>query len=151
MSLLIEHVDVLDPTAQRSIRTDQSILIDGSLIAAIEPAGQPLSTYTTPVTHVLSGQDLLAIPGLISAHTHSPENYLRGATECMPLEPWLVWLYGTCGDFTPRDHYLCAAIGAIEMLLGGVTGSLDHLWHGYSGPGNSDGEKSLKSGRVEAR
>ncbi len=32
---------------------------------------------------------------------------MRGATECMPLEPWLVWLYGMCGEYTARDHYLC--------------------------------------------
>ena len=55
---------------------------------------------------------------------------LRGAAEGMPLEPWLVWLYGMCGEYTSRDHYLCAAMTAIEMLLSGVTGSLDHLWHG---------------------
>jgi guanine deaminase len=79
---------------------------------------------------LIDGRGLLAIPGLISAHTHSPENYMRGATQGMPLEPWLVWLYGTCGDYTARDHYLCAAMSAIEMLLSGVTGSLDHLWHG---------------------
>jgi cytosine/adenosine deaminase-related metal-dependent hydrolase len=48
----------------------------------------------------------------------------------MPLEPWLVWLYGVCGHYTARDHYLCAALSAIEMLLSGCTSTLDHLWHG---------------------
>ena len=130
MSLLIEHVDVLDPSAPRSTAKDQSILIDGNRIASITPTNQPITNYQLPVTEALNGKGLLAIPGLISAHTHSPENYMRGATEGMPLEPWLVWLYGTCGEYTPRDHYLCGAMTAIEMLLSGVTGSLDHLWHG---------------------
>ena len=43
---------------------------------------------------------------------------------------------GKGGQQTARDHYLAAAMSAIEMLLGGVTGSLDHLWHG--GPWDSD-------------
>lgn len=131
MSILIDHVDVLDPAATRSVAKDQTILIDGTTIAEVAPAAEfehrraDLHTART-----IDGRGLLAIPGLISAHTHSPENYMRGATQLMPLEPWLVWLYGMCGEYTPRDHYLCAAMSAIEMLLSGVTGSLDHLWHG---------------------
>ncbi|MCS6846396.1 MAG: amidohydrolase family protein [Anaerolineae bacterium] len=133
MAILIEHVDVLDPAAPRSTARDQSIFIESNRIAKVAPAAelnlQSLIINHQPL-HVINGRNLLAIPGLISAHTHSPENYMRGATECMPLEPWLVWLYGTCGEYTARDHYLCAAMSAIEMLLSGVTGSLDHLWHG---------------------
>jgi cytosine/adenosine deaminase-related metal-dependent hydrolase len=133
MAILIEHVDVLDPAAPRSTAIDRSILIEGNTITRVAPASelnlQSLSLSSQSL-QVINGRGLLAIPGLISAHTHSPENFMRGATERMPLEPWLVWLYGTCGEYSARDHYLCAAMSAIEMLLGGVTGSLDHLWHG---------------------
>ena len=136
MAILIEHVDILDPTAPRNTACDRSILIEGNTIVAIEPADRPISDYPPAISEVINGRRLLAIPGLLSAHTHSPENFMRGATERMPLEPWLVWLYGTCGEYTARDHYLCAAMSAIEMLLGGVTGTLDHLWHG--GPWKRD-------------
>jgi cytosine/adenosine deaminase-related metal-dependent hydrolase len=142
MPHLIEHCDVLDPSALRSTRADQSILIDGARIAAIGTPGEieKQAHLHSQISNLpferIDGRGLLAIPGLISAHTHSPENYLRGATECMPLEPWLVWLYGSCGQYAPRDHYLCAAMSAIEMLLSGCTASLDHLWH--AGPWNRD-------------
>jgi len=133
MAILIEHVDVLDPGAPRSTARDQSIFIEGNLVSRVAPASE-LNLQSLPVgsqtLQVIQGRGLLAIPGLISAHTHSPENFMRGATERMPLEPWLVWLYGTCGEYSAHDHYLCAAMSAIEMLLGGVTGTLDHLWHG---------------------
>lgn len=139
MAILIEHVDVLDPAAPRSTAKDQSILIEGNTISKIAPAAD-LNLQSLIINHqslhVMNGRGLLAIPGLISAHTHSPENTMRGATERMPLEPWLVWLYGACGEYTPRDHYLCAAMSAIEMLLSGCTASLDHLWHG--GPWNRE-------------
>lgn len=136
MNLLIEHVDVLDPAAPRSTLKDQNIWIEGNRITRIAPAGEPIADSPLSIVEVIDGRGLFAMPGLISAHTHSPENYLRGATELMPLEPWLVWLYGLCGNYTPRDHYLCAAMSAIEMLLSGCTGSLDHLWHG--GPWSRD-------------
>jgi 5-methylthioadenosine/S-adenosylhomocysteine deaminase len=138
MPLLIQNVDVLDPAAPRSLAKNQSILIDRQpggdrqRIVWIKPADAvgPVDALGLPGLSLLDGRGLMAIPGLISAHTHSPENYMRGATEKMPLEPWLVWLYGVCGRYTPRDHYLCAALSAAEMLLSGVTGTLDHLWHG---------------------
>lgn len=129
MSLLIEHCDILDPNAERSTAADRSILIEGRRIAAIAQAGRG-APARPPGAEIVDGRGLLAIPGLVSAHTHSPENFMRGATERMPLEPWLIWLYGTCGEYTARDHYLCAAMSAIEMLLSGCTASLDHLWHG---------------------
>ncbi|MFN3704519.1 MAG: amidohydrolase family protein [Thermoflexales bacterium] len=135
MALLIEHVDVLNPDSPGSVASHCSILITGNRIARIASAdelncAELLASPLTENLEVLNGRGLFAIPGLINAHTHSPENYMRGTTERLPLEPWLVWLYGTCGEFTPRDHYLCAAMSAIEMLLSGVTSTIDHLWHG---------------------
>lgn len=130
MKLLIEHCDLLDPRAPRSTKADQSILVEGKRISAIGSAEEiARSSHNQPDLKVIDGRHHLAIPGLISAHTHSPENYLRGAVERSPLEPWLVWLYGACGRQTARDHYLAAAMSAIEMLLNGCTGSIDHVWH----------------------
>jgi cytosine/adenosine deaminase-related metal-dependent hydrolase len=129
--LLIENCDVLDPTRPRSIATNQSILIENNRIKLIADANDAtLNQSITQPLNILKARNHLAVPGLINAHTHTPENYMRGATQCMPLEPWLVWLYGMCGEYTPRDHYLCSAISAIEMLLSGCTASLDHYWHG---------------------
>ena len=137
--LLIDGCDILAPDAPRSRRENQSILIDDNRIVAVGPSeevrrfkGSESSERSQPSQplRTLDGRGLLAIPGLINAHTHTPENYMRGATQRMPLEPWLVWLYGMCGEYTPRDHYLCSAIGAIEMLQSGCTATLDHYWHG---------------------
>lgn len=97
---------------------------------------EPSQPYELSNLQTLDARGLLAIPGLINAHTHTPENYMRGATQCMPLEPWLVWLYALCGEYTPRDHYLCSALSAIEMLQSGCTATLDHFWHG--GPWNRE-------------
>ncbi len=127
--LLIDGCDVLAADAPRSRRQNQAILIEGTRVVAVGER-EEIRRIANAEIQVLDGRGLLAIPGLINAHTHTPENYMRGATQCMPLEPWLVWLYGLCGEYTPRDHYLCSAMSAIEMLLSGCTGTLDHYWHG---------------------
>ncbi len=124
MSLLIQDCALLDATAPAGVRDHCTLLIEGSRIARIESA--PL--VVPAGARVIDGRDLLAMPGLVNAHTHSPENLLRASTEAMPLEPWLVALYGISGTFSERDIYLNVMLGAIEMLRSGVTSVIDHLW-----------------------
>lgn len=123
-NILIQNCTLLDPATADGFVSSRSLRITNGQIAeiAVGPL-QPLAGE-----RVIEGRDLLAIPGLINAHTHSPENLLRGATEGLPLEPWLVQLYGIVGALSPEDVYLAAMLGAAEMLLSGTTAVLDHLW-----------------------
>jgi len=107
------------------LRPAVDILIEGTTIAEIAPAGSapPPADATT-----LDGRGLLAMPGLVNAHTHSPENCLRGACEGLPLEVWLARMFGTSGRFDPDEHYAAAAFGALEMLRSGTTAVVDHVW-----------------------
>jgi len=84
MRLLIEGCAVLDPEAPSALRQAQHIAVDGNRIESI---GE--DRPTGPFDRVLPGRKRLAIPGLINAHTHSAENFLRATTDRMGLEPWL--------------------------------------------------------------
>jgi cytosine/adenosine deaminase-related metal-dependent hydrolase len=77
---------------------------------------------------VIDGTGLLALPGLVNAHTHSPENCLRGMFWELPLEPWLWRMYESSGLYDADDHYATALAGAVEMLKTGTTSVVDHLW-----------------------
>jgi 5-methylthioadenosine/S-adenosylhomocysteine deaminase len=105
------------------LRDAVDIVIAGNRIESLMPTGEPRVD-----TDVLDGTGLVALPGLINAHTHSPCNCLRGAGEGLPLEVWLARLFGISGRYDPEDHYACAAAGALEMLRTGTTALLDHLW-----------------------
>ncbi|MBI2881085.1 MAG: amidohydrolase family protein, partial [Candidatus Tectomicrobia bacterium] len=121
-SLLIQGCGVLDPSRSGRIVEAQDILIVDSRIASIEATGN------RKAGKVISGRDRLAIPGLINAHTHSAENYLKGINDRQPLEMWLPFIFGTAGTYSPRDVYLCCLIGAVEMLKTGSTSVIDHCW-----------------------
>jgi cytosine/adenosine deaminase-related metal-dependent hydrolase len=123
MRLLIEDCAVLDPDAPSGVRPAQNVVVDGNRIESIGEARPPGA-----FDRVLPGGKRLAIPGLINAHTHSAENFLRATTDRMGLEPWLVYLFGMCGAYSPRDHYLSIMLGNIEMIRSGVTGVVDHFW-----------------------
>jgi 5-methylthioadenosine/S-adenosylhomocysteine deaminase len=122
-ALIVQGCDAL--VAPNTVRRGVDIVMEGNRIATVEPTDrrEPASG-----AEVLSGRGLLAMPGLVNAHTHSPENCLRGSGEGLPLELWLTRMFGTAGAFSPEDHYVCALAGAVEMLLTGTTATLDHLW-----------------------
>jgi 5-methylthioadenosine/S-adenosylhomocysteine deaminase len=105
------------------LRPDHDLVIAGGLVESIVPTG---TAWTDAET--LEGAGLLAIPGLINAHTHSPESCLRGIGEGLPLEPWLLLMFGGAGFYDADDHYVCALAGAVEMLKAGTTACIDHLW-----------------------
>jgi 5-methylthioadenosine/S-adenosylhomocysteine deaminase len=119
--LLLRGCDAL--VRPRDLRTDVDVLVAGNRIERVEPAGE-----ITGDTPVLEARGLLALPGLVNAHTHSAENCLRGSGHCLPLEVWLTRMFGTAGPYSPDDHYTAALAGAVEMLLSGTTAVLDHLW-----------------------
>ncbi|HMQ52116.1 MAG TPA: amidohydrolase [Anaerolineae bacterium] len=123
MRLLIEDCAVLDADQPQGYASGQYLVLEDNLITAVtgqRPGGE--------FDRVISGADRLAIPGLINAHTHSPENFLRATTDRLALEPWLVHLFGMCGEFSARDYYLSIMLGVIEMVRSGVTGVVDHFW-----------------------
>ncbi|HZV75543.1 MAG TPA: amidohydrolase family protein [Conexibacter sp.] len=97
------------------------LVLDGR-VAAVGTEAAPADATT------LDGRGLLAIPGLVNAHTHSPENCLRGAGQRLALEPWLMLMFGVGGRYDADAHRVCALAGAAEMLRTGTTAVLDHLW-----------------------
>jgi cytosine/adenosine deaminase-related metal-dependent hydrolase len=124
MSLLIRDCTVLTGEESGGYRSGQNIVIRNGEIVAVGPSAGEGETFDV----VVDGRRFLAIPGLVSAHTHSPENLLKGTIDRLPLEPWLVHLFGGCPVLTPREVYLSCLLGAVEMLKTGTTAVIDHLW-----------------------
>jgi 5-methylthioadenosine/S-adenosylhomocysteine deaminase len=115
---VVGGVDVLVAPGDLRVGVDLVVGGDGR-IASLEPAsGGPAD---------LDGRGLLAVPGLVDAHTHSPENPLRGLGDGLALEPWLARLMGESGPYSEDDHYWCALATAAELLLCGCTSVVDHV------------------------
>jgi 5-methylthioadenosine/S-adenosylhomocysteine deaminase len=125
LSILIKGCSVIDETRPEGYVSSQNILIEGNKISKVTSAAIP----EVGVKTVIDGTDRLAIPGLVNAHTHSPENFPKATKERVPLEVWLQDLF-LAGDFSPREIYLSTMLGAMEMLKTGTTATLDHFWMG---------------------
>ncbi|HZX02447.1 amidohydrolase [Kribbella sp.] len=79
---------------------------------------------------VVEGRGLLAVAGLVNAHTHSPMVMMRGAAEDLAIEDWFnrrIWPMEV--NLTPERVRVGARLACAEMLLGGVTTFVDHYFH----------------------
>jgi 5-methylthioadenosine/S-adenosylhomocysteine deaminase len=118
MPILIRGGLVLaDPNAQPTMA---DILIEGDRIARVGPNLAP-----APDTESIDARDQLVIPGFVNAHTHASSHLAKGAIDRLPLEIWIQYLAARVVNRTPRDVYVGAAIGAIEMAKTGTTCACD--------------------------
>lgn len=101
------------------------IRIEGARIAAI---GRNLSADGASV---IEAAGMLAMPGLINAHLHSPASLQRGALDGLPLELFMLHEVPPLAHAPPSGRlcYIRTMLGAMEMLKLGVTSVLDDAFY----------------------
>jgi len=93
----------------------------------------------------IDGRGKVVMPGLVNAHTHLFQTFLRGVYEHLPFTEWLRRIYHCGVALTPEDCRLSARLGALESLKGGVTTVLDHQ---FLNRGNELAEATLAGMRA---
>ncbi len=102
-------------------------LVQADLLVADDEIAAVGDVTAPPGADVLDVTGKVVIPGLINAHTHSNQSIEKGLCDKLPLDAWMVLAsYGGAGArLEPRDLYVSAMLGAIEMLTTGTTAVLD--------------------------
>lgn len=123
MNLAFRHATVLRFDDAFSTQEDCDVVIRDGRIAAIGPnAGAAVHAART-----IDAQGLVLLPGLLNAHTHSPENFARGRDDGSVLDDWLPAVWSHIDALEPREIYIAALLGAGEMLRSGATAVVDHF------------------------
>jgi cytosine/adenosine deaminase-related metal-dependent hydrolase len=128
-SLLIRnaHVLALDESDHEWPRAD--LVVEAGEIKAVGPeAGR---AWPRRFDRLIEGDGLLAMPGLINAHFHSPGNLMKGMLPGLPLELFMLYEVpplAASGD-PSRLAYVRTQIGAVEMLRRGITAVHDDAYH----------------------
>lgn len=127
MSILIRNARILTFDDAATEWPEGDILIEGNGIVAVGPA---LCPDRRP-DRVIEARGMLAMPGLINAHFHSPGNFLRGMVDGLPLEVFMLYEVPPLIEGTPvkRLNYVRTMLGAMEMLRHGVTTVMDDAFH----------------------
>ncbi|MFB3881484.1 MAG: amidohydrolase [Armatimonadota bacterium] len=118
-SWLIQNATVVTMDDDHRLLPNADIAIAGASISGIYPAGQapPAGQRQT-----IDAAGMVALPGLINAHTHCAMTLLRGYADDMPLMPWLekrIWPFEM--KLQEEDVYWGTLLGIAEMIRAGVT------------------------------
>lgn len=123
MKTLIKNVTILT-----MIDDDQpiigDILIEGDKIIKLG------TQMTDEVDEVIQGEGMIAMPGLINAHQHTPMSLLKGFSDDLKLMDWLEKkMLPAEARMTPEDIYWGAKLSMAEMIKSGTTAFADMYIH----------------------
>jgi 5-methylthioadenosine/S-adenosylhomocysteine deaminase len=103
------------------------VLIEGDRIAQVGPmdalADQPPVLGAT----VIEARNMAVLPGLVNAHTHLSQTFVKGLGDSKTLLDWLkgvIWPFQAA--LTPDEVYLATLLGLVENLRCGVTALTEH-------------------------
>ena len=129
-SLLIRGARVLTMDDARRQWRSADIVVEDGVIRAIGPdAGR---AWPSPVARVIDGTGMLAMPGHVNAHFHSPGNLHKGSLDGLPLEIFMLHEVPPLAadrESAVRTGYVGTMLGALEMLRRGVTTVHDDAFH----------------------
>lgn len=101
------------------------VYVQGNKIESMA-GGEPPQGLFQKADQVLDARGMAVIPGLINAHTHLFQTFLRGLADDKPLLEWLeaaIWPGGLA--MTEEDFYLASLLGFVENIKCGATSVLN--------------------------
>ena len=124
MKILIKGVTVIPVTGPADVIRDGAVAVDGGEIVYVGPSAQIPGGFEAD--KVIGGPEMVALPGLINAHTHAAMTLFRSYADDLPLMKWLqeaIWPLEA--KLKAEDVYWGTLLACSEMLLGGTTAFAD--------------------------
>ena len=99
----------------------------------------------------IDGRGMIALPGLIDAHSHLWNTPLRNLVDEGPKMGYFALTLALGKEYTPEDMYRGVRLAAAEMLYSGIT--TVHDWsHNVRGPAYADADiRALRDTGIRAR
>ena len=103
------------------------ILVEGTCISRISPAGEIVATDTG--TEVVDCTGKAAMPGLVNMHTHAGMAMMRGVGEDIAFHEWLDRIWKIEERLDEELVYQSTRLACLEMIKTGTTTFNDHYWY----------------------
>jgi 5-methylthioadenosine/S-adenosylhomocysteine deaminase len=122
--LLIKGGTVITVTGREDVYQNGVVLVEDGRIVYAGDAGEAPEWDASIKTIDATGR--IVMPGIVNTHCHAAMTLLRGYADDMQLMPWLQQKMWPAEDrMKGEDIYWGTALGAYEMLSGGITTFLD--------------------------
>jgi 5-methylthioadenosine/S-adenosylhomocysteine deaminase len=136
-TILIENGSIVTINDAQQVYRQGYLFIEDDLITAVG-AGDAPSQYKKANT-ILDATLMAVMPGMVNAHTHLFQTFIRGLADDKPLLEWLeTAIWPVAQGLTEEDAYVAAMVGVVENIRGGATSVIDHQYI-HTEPGNDDG------------
>ncbi len=148
MKQLIDNAWVLTFDEEWTEYKDGFLYLEDDVIQVIGNKDEDRNRYLGMSDEIFDAKGRWLMPGLINAHTHLFQTFLRGLADDKPLLRWLKEeIYPFAGIMEEEDFYLSAMVGCLENLKCGATSVIDQHYVHMS-PYNSDKvfEAMMKTG-----
>jgi 5-methylthioadenosine/S-adenosylhomocysteine deaminase len=129
VTVLIENGAVLTLAGELPAVLDPGyVLIRDDRIAAVEPGAAP-ADLRAAADQIIDARHMAVLPGLVNAHTHLFQTFIRGLADDKTLLPWLaaaIWPMGAA--MGAAEAYLAGLLGLVENIRSGATAVIDNQY-----------------------
>ncbi len=129
MTILIENGAVLSlPQGKLVVHDPGYVLIRDQFIAEVG-AGSPSDEMRASADQIIDATHMAVMPGMVNAHTHLFQTFIRGLADDKTLLPWLeaaIWPVGAA--MGAEEAYLAGLLGLVENIRSGATAVIDNQY-----------------------
>ena len=129
MTILIENGTVLTLAGKPPAVLDPGyVLIRDDRIVAVG-AGVAPDEARASADQIMDARHMAVLPGLVNAHTHLFQTFIRGLADDKTLLPWLaaaIWPVGAA--MGAEEAYLAGLLGLVENIRSGATAVIDNQY-----------------------
>lgn len=125
VDLILKNAEILTMDPDFTVFNPGAIAITGSEIVAVNLETDILQKYQAE--KVVDCEGKVLIPGLVNAHTHVPMTLLRGLSDDLRLDVWLMgYMMPVEREFVSPDFVeLGTKLACAEMIRSGITSFAD--------------------------
>jgi 5-methylthioadenosine/S-adenosylhomocysteine deaminase len=125
---LIQNCDTLIfAPGKAEVISNQDILVNENKITAVGKTG---SLIVSPDAEVIDAAGLMAVPGFMNTHAHTPMVLFRNLAEDVSQKEWFNdYIWPMESNLTEEDVYWGMLLGMAEMIENGVTSVADHYFN----------------------
>ena len=138
-SILIENGAVVTVDDAGHVYNPGYLFLEDDRIKAVGQRRSRRTICAEQADTIIDASHMAVMPGMVNAHTHLFQTFLRGLADDKPLLEWLkVAIWPVAQALTEHDAYIAAMLGLVENIRGGATSVIDHQYV-HTEAGNDDG------------
>ena len=135
---LIEHGAVVTLDDDAHLFDPGYVYVEDDRIVDVGPGEAPAAWQARAGTRI-DATHMAVMPGMVNAHTHLFQTFLRGLADDRPLLEWLAAaIWPAAQALTEEEAYWSAMVGLLENIRSGATAVIDHQYI-HTDKRNSDG------------